>query len=209
MTIIFDLSISNLHLRGMPYKVEILWSLSVLVFLLGLLRIRRRWQGIKDMNNFEQFELEFPVSKTLIKRGRLFTFIEILFVLGAITVFIRLAMLDFEMMVVMIAVLAVLALELIVFLARLMAAGKTFSMGINSKVIAYFSREMHLYFYTGLKRVELYQNDMISFSYKNDLVLFLPINVIPESEVMNFKNVLIKELEAKNIYYDDALRNWN
>ncbi|MEZ4923183.1 MAG: hypothetical protein R2780_08450 [Crocinitomicaceae bacterium] len=207
MTIIFDLSISNFHLKAMPFKMEVMSALALLVFLLGILRIRRRWQGIKDMSQFKQFELDMNVSKAFIKREKLFTFMEIMFMSAAIIIYIRLSLLDFDLMIVMIAVLSVLVAESMVFLSRI-EEGKTFRIGMNAKVIAYFGREMHLFFYTGLQRVEMYQSDTISFKYKDGLVLFLPIVVINEKDRLLFRETLVSILDEKNIYYDDALRNW-
>ena len=66
---------------------------------------------------------------------------------------------------------------------------------------------MNLYFYTGLQRVELHQHDTISFKYEGDLVLFMPISVIKKEDLPKFKEALVKQLDAKNIYYDDAIRN--
>lgn len=207
MTIIFDLSVSNFHLKAMPFKMEVMSALALLVFLLGILRIRRRWQGIKDMSQFKQFELDLNVSKAFIKREKLFTFMEIMFMSAAIIIYIRLSLLDFDLMIVMIAVLSVLVAESMVFLSRI-EEGKTFRIGMNAKVIAYFGREMHLFFYTGLQRVEMYQSDTISFKYKDGLVLFLPIVVINEKDRLLFRETLVSILDEKNIYYDDALRNW-
>lgn len=190
----------------MPYKVETMSLLALVVFLLGLLRVRRRWQGIKDMNNFEAFEVDFNVSKAFLKRERMITFFEILFMLSALAFFIRLSMLDLNLMIFMIGTLSVLAAESIIFILTI-KPGKTFRIGLNNKVIAYFGREMHLYFYTGLQRVELHQNDTISFKYEGDLVLFLPISVIKPEDLAKFREAMVKQLDAKNIYYDDAIRN--
>jgi hypothetical protein len=206
MTIIMDLAISNFHLRAMPYKVETMSLLAVLLFLLGLVRVRRRWQGVKDMNSFEQFEYETEVSKTFLKRERMASTLETLFMIAALTFFIRLAFLEADLMLVMIGALSVLILESIIFLFTI-KPGKTFRIGLNEKVIAYFGREMHLYFYTGLQRVELFQNDTISFKYEDDLVLLLPISVIKEQDRVKFREALLPILDEKNIYYDDAIRN--
>ena len=105
MTIIMDLSISNFHLKAMPYKVETMSLLAIVVFLLGLLRVRRRWQGVKDMNSFDKFDVVFNISETFIKRERLMTSFEILFMLAALAFFIRLSFLDLNLMVIMIGVL--------------------------------------------------------------------------------------------------------
>lgn len=208
MTIILDLSISNIHLKAMPFKFETLSALALLFFFVNLIRVRRRWQGVKDMKAFRSFKFSCDVSDKLMRRSVAFSSLEILFMLGALTLFLRLSELNFDLVIVMVAVLVVLAMEGVVFLATLLKRGDAFRIGLNSKVVAYFGREMHLFFYTGLRRVEFYQNDLIAFQYKDDLVLFLPIYVIPESQRANFRDELIKQLESKKIYFDDALRNW-
>ncbi|MEX1002448.1 MAG: hypothetical protein WDZ35_10080 [Crocinitomicaceae bacterium] len=208
MTIIFDLSISSIHLKAMPFKLEILSGLAILFFLINLIRIRRRWQGVKDMSKFQRFNFSTSLSKTFLTRCKMFTTLEIIFMLGALAVFLRLALLDYKLMLFMIAVLLVLILESVLFLTRLLKKGKPFRIGINDKVIAYFGREMHLFFYTGLLRVELYQSDLISFKYREDLQLFIPVSVLEPQDRIPFRDALIEQLNKKNIYFDDALRNW-
>lgn len=208
MVIIFDLSISNFHLKGLPYQAEILSSLAVLFFLLGILRVRRRWQGFKDMKNFSQFAFVSKVSDVHIKRARIFTSLEVLFMLSAMVLFYRLYLIEPDLMIVMLCVLGILAVETIVFLARIKRGAPSFRVGINSRVIAFFGREMYLYYYSGLRRVELHQKDLISFKYKDDLVLFFPANVLDQEDRIPFREELLKQLEQKNIYFDDALRNW-
>lgn len=208
MTIIFDLSISNVHLKAMPYKVEILSSLAVLLFLVGIIRIRRRWQGIKDMNKFSQFDFDSKVSKQFLKRSTMFTALEIGFMLASIYLFLQLYFIEQQLMVVMLCVMIALILESVFFLFQIINAGSAFRIGINSRVIAYYGREMHLFFYAGLRRVELHQKDLFSFQYKDDMVLFFPTTVLQDEDRIPFREELLKQLEEKNIYFDDALRNW-
>ncbi|MBD3639096.1 MAG: hypothetical protein HUJ25_17205 [Crocinitomicaceae bacterium] len=208
MVIIYDLSISNIHLKNLPYKVEILSTLAVLLFLIGLIRVRRRWQGYKDMKKFSQFDFSSPVSQTFMKRALMFTSLEILFMLAALFLFLQLYDIEPQMMVVMLCVMFVLILESIFFLFQLIRAGQAFRIGVNSRVIAYYGREMHLFFYSGLRRVELHQKDLFSFKYKDDMVLFFPASVLEEEDRIPFREALLKQLEEKNIYFDDALRNW-
>ncbi|MBK7130855.1 MAG: hypothetical protein IPH66_16050 [Crocinitomicaceae bacterium] len=80
---VFDLSISNLHLRGMPYQQQIFAGFSLLVFLIGLLRVKRRWQGIRDMKKFTQFTHSWTVSKSHLKHGITITAIEVFFYDGS------------------------------------------------------------------------------------------------------------------------------
>jgi hypothetical protein len=208
LVIIFDLAISNIHLKAMPYKYEVLTGLSVLVFLLGILRMKARWQGIKDMRSFSQFDYVSNVSKAFLNRSRTYTLLEILFMSGALILFLRFAQLDFNLMISMIIVLAFLILEGLIFLVLLSKKGKGFRVGINNQVIAYFAREMKLFYYEGLQRVELHQSDLISFKYRDDLVLFMPTSVLDKEDIPKFKAALIEQLDNKNIYFDDRFRNW-
>ena len=208
MTIIFDLSISNVHLKEMPYKVEILSALAVLFFLIGLIRVGRRWQGIKDMSKFSQFDFDSKVSKQFLNKALMFTGIEIAFMLAAMYLFLQLYFIDQQLMIVMLCVMIVLIIESVVFLFQIVKAGAAFRIGVNSRVIAYYGREMHLFFYAGLRRVELHQKDLFSLKYKDDMVLFFPASVLREEDRVPFRDALLKQLEEKNIYFDDALRNW-
>ena len=192
----------------MPYKYEIMTGISLLLFLVGLLRIKARWQGVKDMKTFDQFKFESNISKTFIKRSIAYTFLEILFMIGALILFIRLAQLEMNLMLSMLLILGVLIIEAFIFLIKLNGKGKSFRIGLNDKVIAYFAREMKLFYYEGLQRVELHQSDLISFKYKGDLVLFFPTTVLEDADIPKFKTALIEQLDAKNIYFDDRFRNW-
>ena len=98
LTIIFDLSVSQFYFRKLPYQKEILYSLSVLFFLIGLIRVKRRWQGIKDMKTFSQFTFERKISRSYLNKAMIFSIIEIMFLLTAMamfaTIFIKLKQLE-------------------------------------------------------------------------------------------------------------------
>ena len=205
LIIVYDLAISNLHLKAMPYKKEVLYGLSILFFLIGLLRIKARWQGARDMKNFSQFDFETSISKTFKKRCLSFTTIEILFTLGAILLFYNMSILEFDLMIVMIGVMTVLLFEAVIYLVRVAKGGPSFRVGLNKEIIAYFGREMRLYYFDSLQRVELHQSDLISFKYKGDLVLFMPTDVLEEEDKVKFRDTLIQLLEEKNIYLPRSL----
>lgn len=206
--VIYDLEVSNLHLRGMKYKEIIFPGFALLVLAVGLLRAKNRWQGWNDMRKFSNFIFATEVSKTLKTRSISFTFLEMMFMSAAVYFFTKMGQLDFNLVLPMLVVMVVLLIESLLFLIRLNAGGDGFRIGISNKVIAYFSRESKLIFYEGLRRVELHQSDQISFKYKDDLVIFLPTNVIPEEQKETFKAHLLEILEEKNVYFDDGLRNW-
>lgn len=213
MLIAFDLSFSSASLKGMPYTFEICAGFAVIVFLLGFLRIKRKWQGAADMKNFKGFHFVRQVAKSALNHSLVYAFAEAVFVLLAILVFSIMGKLEPNMMLPMIFVMALIFIEGVVFIIRIMRGGPAFRLGINKKAVAFFNREMQLFYYTGLKRIELHQ-DMINFQYKDDLNLLLPLQVIKTKDRTAFRDALIATLaehtantKGKNIYIDDAFRN--
>ncbi|MFT5818934.1 MAG: hypothetical protein ACI8ZM_000155 [Crocinitomix sp.] len=213
MLIVFDLSFSSATLKGMPYTFEICLSFAVVIFLLGFLRIKRKWQGAADMKHFKGFHFVRQVSKPGLNHSLIYAYAEAVFIIVAIFVFWIMWHLEPRLMLPMLIVMLFLLLEGIVFIARLMRGGPAFRLGINSKAVAFFNREMNLFYYTGLRRIEIHQ-DMINFQYKDDLNLLLPLQIIKVEDRVAFRDALIATLEehtatnkGKNIYIDDAFRN--
>lgn len=206
--LVYDLSISNLHLKGMPYQVEIFTSLALLTLLLGLVRIQRRWQGTRDMRNFKNFIFVTEISKSHRQQAIIITSLEILFFLAVIFMISKILQLNPEFVTPMIAVLALICIESLIFIARLARGGDSFRAGFNEDIIAYYDREMHLFYYTGLLRVELNQKDLINFGYRDDLNITFATDAISKADRKAFRDALIKVLESKNVYIDDSFRNW-
>ncbi|NOQ75538.1 MAG: hypothetical protein GQ574_26245 [Crocinitomix sp.] len=215
MLIVFDLSFSSASLKGMPYTFEICLTFAVIIFLLGFLRIKRKWQGAADMKQFKGFHFVRQVSKPGLNHSLIYAYAESVFIVVAIIIFSIMADLEPKLMLPMLIVLAFLLIEEIIFIARLMRGTRSlaFRLGINPKAVAFFNREMHIFYYTGLRRIELHQ-DMINFQYKDDLNLMLPLQILNAEDRVAFRDALITTLEehtannkGKNIYIDDAFRN--
>lgn len=204
----YDLSVSDFSLRAMPYKFEIFTGFALLIMLFGAVRIVRRWQGVRDIKKFGSFIYETITSPQALQYARLLTAIEIIFASAALLYCTQLINLNAEQVIPMIIVLAVLLVEMIFFLGFIKASTGAFKLGVGEEVLACFNREMHLYFYSGLKRVDLHSKEIISFTYRDGLNLTLPTNQIPPDQREAFCNALIQVLEPKNVYIDDALRNW-
>lgn len=208
MVVVFDLSISNLHLKGMPYKREIFTGFAILVLLLGLIRMQRRWQGMRDMKRYSRFRITLPVAKKHRMLGFIVTLIEVVFFGAAIWVCTLFVELEPSYVYPMIMVLSVLILESLIFAYRQYRGGAAFVVGLDDTVIAYFDREIHLFYYTGLQRVELYQQDLLNLGYRDELNLGFETQVLDPADRKQFRDALIRTLEGKNVYVDDSLRNW-
>jgi hypothetical protein len=208
LIVVSDLSISNLHLKGMPYKELIFSQFALLIFLFGLIRLKRRWQGMSDMKKFKKFSFVSEIAKTHRLQGSLVTAIEVLFFTAVILFCLLYINLNPEYVLPMIAAVSFIIIESILFFVRIYGGGNAFRVGVNKDVVAYFDREMHLYYFTGLRKVELYQSDLITFTYRDELNLSFPTNSIPKDKRVDFRNTLIEILEEKNVYIDDSLRNW-
>ena len=208
MTVVFDLSVSQFHLKGMKYKQEVFTSIAILVFLLGLIRVQRRYQGIKDMKKYTKFQFAVPVSDKHRNYGFVICLIEAGFMIAGIGACFLFNKLEPAYVIPMMVVLSLLALESIVFGFTLKKGGVAFRLGFDDSVIAAFDREMNLFYYEGLKKVDLHQNDLISFSYIDDLDLPLQTAIIDQKDRKAFRDALVTKLEAKNIYVGDSLRNW-
>jgi hypothetical protein len=213
MALGFDLSLSSgLSLTNMPWQKEIAYGFTLVIFLLGMLRIIRRWQGIKDMKKFDSFRYAQPISHRILGLSSLFTMAETVFMVGAIIFLSFLVGYEPTLVYPMIAVLFILALESASFALRITRKGKAFRIGISDTAVAYFDREMHILYFTSLIRVEMHQ-DMINFQYKDDLNLFLPLDVIRKEDLAEFRRTLMDSLteyglkKSKTIYFDDAFRN--
>jgi len=209
LVLVYDLALSNLHLKGMPYKLQIFTGLALSVFFLGLIRVQRRWQGMRDMKKYSNFSYVTFVAKTHRYQAVLITSMEILFFV-AVILFCRLFLnLNPEYVMPMILVLTFICLESGVFIYRLIKGGNSFRVGLNNDVIARFDREMSLYYYTGLQRVELHQKDLLNFGYRDGLNLSFPTESIALEDRKAFRDALIAVLETKNVYIDDSVRTWN
>ncbi|WP_070138122.1 hypothetical protein [Crocinitomix algicola] len=214
MGIVYDLSLtSNLALKNLPYRYEIAYAVTLVIALLGSLRIVRRWQGAKDMVRFTKFTFERPIGDAAKRLSIVYSVAEYTFTLLLLYVFYQMSSLDAKLVFPIMVVLALLFAEGLVFLMRVVRGGKAFRIGINKSVIAYFDREIHLIYFTGLTRVEMHQ-DMINFQYKKDLNILMPLDVIPTNERVAFRDAVIETLETelkekkgKIIYIDDAFRN--
>jgi hypothetical protein len=105
----------------------------------------------------------------------------------------------------MFAVLALFITETIIFLVKYRTETTTFKIGVNENLVAYFDREMYIYYFDGLQQISVYQN-RLHFKYKLELHMFMELDLIPEDELLNFKAALTEVLQNKDIFFDESYR---
>ena len=206
VALVYDLSFSSMMtLKGMPFKIEITAGLALLLLLLGSLRVKRRWLGMKDIKEYSKFTFVVPISKTAKNHAIVATAIEGTFMFALFFLCFKMMRLEPQFAIPMMAVTSLLMLEVLLFILRIRRGGAGFRIGVSPQVIALFNREIQLYYFTGLKRVELLEG-RINLQYKDDLNLILPTDNIAKEDRKAFRDELIKVLEPKNVFIDDAFR---
>jgi len=208
MIVVYDLSISNLHLRAMPYKETIFTLFALCVLLLALIRIRRRWQGMRDMRRYKNFTFSTEIAKNHLLQSVIITSLEMLFFTATLLFCFSFQSSHPEYVFPMITSIIIILVESLIFVIRLLRGGISFRIGFNDELLAYFDREMYLYYYTGLQKVELHQRDLITFAYRDGLSLSFPTHAIPEKKQKEFRDQLILVLEKQGVFVDDSFRFW-
>jgi len=203
---IYDLSISVYHVRSIHFIPQIVYGISGLILLLGLIRVRRRWEGVLDMKKFNDFDYATQISKKSIQYSIIFFMAEIVFLSFFAYFFYNSHYLDEENLVIpIVLILLFLIIELFLFYIINLIVKNNGKIVLNKNLLAYFDREMHIFYFDGLQRIESMQG-MLNFKYKMDLNLILPLNIIPEKELKLFKEKLIEIMEEKSVYVDENVR---
>lgn len=205
---IYDLGFSVYEVNDIPYIKQIVYGIALVILLLGVIRIKRRFEGKKDIKTYSNFKYSTPISKTGINSATLFLSIEIVFGIGIILILLKIQEWDEQKLILpLLIVIIILVVENLIYLFNLRRQQLNFKIGIGPQFLAYFDREMHLYYYKGLMRVEIYQ-DMINFKYKKDLNLFLSLDLIPSECKKEFFIALENAIENKNVFFADSYRQY-
>ena len=205
---VYDLGYSVYSFNDFTYLKETIIGLSAVILLLGLVRIRRRYEGKRDINAFSGFVFSTQISSRQKNHASLFLGLEVLFLLF-FTIILSLVYTDDvqSLGLPLLLVVILLALEGIIYFILFRTKPKQFKIGVSKQLVAYFDREMHLYYYNGLQRLEIYQN-MINFKYKKELNLFLSLDILPDDQVVPFLNALKGVLEDKDVFFDDSFHQY-
>ena len=203
---IYDLGFS---VNDIPYIKQIVYGIALVFLLLGAIRIKRRFEGRKDIKSYQNFLFSSPLSKAAINNATLFLSIEITFGIGIILILLKIQEWDEQYLVIpLLIVVFLLVIENIFYLFYLRSRQDKFKIGVGPQFVAYFDREMHLYYFKGLTRIEVYQ-DMVNFKYKKELNLFLNLDVIPDNQKIAFFKALEKAVDSNTVFFADSYRQYS
>ena len=200
-----DLNFSVYQLKELPFLTPIIYGLNVIIFLLGVLRIKRRWTGLSDIKSFTKFTYSTKLSKKAITLATVFFIAEVVFMVFFLFLAVDSQKLDKgTILLPMFGVLIFFVLESLVFMVKLHTS-KNIKIGVTSNLIAYFDREINIYYFGGLQQVAVYQN-RLHLKYRDELHMFMELDVLPENELLNFKNAVYAVLKDKDIFFDESFR---
>jgi len=200
-----DLNFSVYSIRSIPFLTQIVYALTAVVFLLGLIRIKRRWEAIRDIKAFSKFIYTTRLSKKSVNLSTVFFIAEILFMGFFIFLASNAQQMDQgTLLLPMFATLGLFIVEILVFLFKF-RTDDNIKIGVNKNLVAYCDREMHIYYFDGLQQISVYQN-RLHFKYKTDLHMFLELDIIPEDELPKFKAALDSVLLDRPMFFDESYR---
>jgi len=200
-----DLNFSVYQLKEFPLLTEIIYGLTAVIFLLGALRIKRRWTGLSDIKSFTKFTYSTKLSKKVKVLGTVFFIAEIIFMIFFLFLAVDSQKLDNgTILLPMFGMLIFFVLETLTFLVKFHTS-ENIKIGVTTNLIAYFDREINIYYFGGLQQVAVYQN-RLHLKYRDELHMFMELDIIQEEELLNFKNAVYAVLKDKDIFFDESFR---
>jgi hypothetical protein len=200
-----DLNFSVYQLKEFPFLTQIIYGLALVIFLLGALRIKRRWTGLNDIKSFTKFTYSTKLSKKAIILATVFFIAEIIFMVFFLFLAVDSQKLDNGVILIPIFVTLILfVVETLIFIVKLHTS-QNIKIGVTSNLIAYFDREINIYYFGGLQQIAVYQN-RLHLKYRDELHMFMELDIIPEGELLNFKNAVAAVLKEKDVFFDESFR---
>lgn len=165
-----------------------------LIFLLGALKASKKWMGLFIVRQKERFQFSTPISTERKKRVLLYNSIEMLF----IAVFASFFFLT-EATWIVAGVFVILFIETLsnTFIG---INKKAYRVGMTKKVVLRADREVTLVYFKGLEKITKHQQTLY-FEYVNDLVLHMPLDVIPDEHKDNFYKSLRQLASPEKVFY--------
>lgn len=192
----FDLPFDFLKTTGkyLPYRKEAFIALSCIMLFLVIRRSVKRWMALHIVNQKDRFQWSGKVSAERIKRVVVYSVLEIGIYCA---VAIGLYKVTDEALFPSLA-LFVASLDGLIFL-MIGGFGKKFRVGLSSKAVIVGEREVVLLYFSGLRKIEIFQQT-IFFDYIKGLQLSFPINCINEKDREAFFDALNQVIDKDKVF---------
>jgi hypothetical protein len=192
----FDLPVEFLGVSGarIPYRFHVFLGLGMVLLIIGLWRVVRRWMGIRMTKQIKKFKWNQTISNSRKQRVVTYTLLESL-------VFLSLAFGYYYLTEdAWFPALAMLFLSVESLLFLLLNAKNNFRIGLTSKAILASDREIILIYLKGLRQVSISQQT-VYFDYIENLQLSFPTDCIPKESRTEFFDLLKGQLDNNRVLF--------
>jgi hypothetical protein len=190
-----DYSLFGLQVQGIEFEYkELVFGIAAgIAFLFGALKATRRWMGLRIVAQKKKFIYSDVISSERKKRISLYGILEIVFLLLFASYYATLS----EYSLYLGLVYFIIAFEHILHLV--LGLGKNlYRIGLTKKALVAVDRESRVLFFSGLRKISKHQQTLY-FDYKNELVLHIPMNIIPNEE--EFVRELRKVVNPDKVFF--------
>ena len=191
----FDLPVEFFKTTGaqLRYIPEVFLLLAVFMLVLLVRRSLKRWMGMRIVLQQDRFKWNRPISSERRRRVYVYTILENCIILCAAAGLYALTPLVVPVSI----VLMLSSIDAFIFLL-LATRLNGFLVGISSKAIIASDREVNLVYFTGLRKVSVFQQS-IFFDYIKGLQLNFPSNCVEENNQEEFFSVLKEQLDHDHV----------
>lgn len=191
-----DLNLFGFRIPGEEFEYkELFFGIAAgLIFLLGAVKASKKWMGMYIVRQKERFQYSTPISTSRKKRVLLYNGIELLFY-ALFAYFFFLTEAAWMVGGVFIIIFSESLANTFLGISK-----KGYRVGMTKKALLRVDREVTMVYFNGLEKITKHQQTLY-FEYVNDLVLHIPLNVIPEAEKDNFYKALRQQVKPEKVYY--------
>lgn len=192
----FDLPFDFLKTTGkyLPYRGEAFIALGSIMLFFVVRRSIKRWMALHVVNQTERFHWSGNVSMERMKRVIVYSILEISVYCAVAFGLIQVSKEAFFPAM----SLVIAAIDGLVFL-MVGGFGKKFKVGLSSKAVIVGEREVVLLYFSGLRKVEIFQQT-IFFDYIKGLQLSFPVNCIEEKDKDEFFSALNQVIDKEKVF---------
>lgn len=190
-----DYSLFGLEIPGIEFEYkELVSGIAIgIAFLFGALKATRRWMGLRIVSQKQKFLYSDIIGLERKRRVTLYGVLEIVFLLLFGGYYATLSEFSLYFGLVYFIIASEHILHLVLGLGK-----NLYRIGLTKKALVAVDRESNVLYFSGLRKISKHQQTLY-FDYKNDLVLHIPMNMIPNEE--EFMTELRKVVNPDKVFF--------